>query len=63
MILQALTEYYQALETRGEIAAPGWGESRISFALSIDSAGDLKRVFPSRQSRSKGKRQWRRPSL
>ena len=45
MILQALTEYYQALETRGEIAAPGWGESRISFALSIDSAGDLKRVF------------------
>ena len=24
MILQALTDYYQALEQAGKIAAPGW---------------------------------------
>ena len=30
MILQALTQYYDALNARGEIAAPGWGYPKIS---------------------------------
>ena len=32
MILQALTDYYRALERQGKIAAPGWGPVKVSFA-------------------------------
>lgn len=31
MILQALTEYYQALEQGGKIAAPGWSPVKVSY--------------------------------
>lgn len=63
MILQALTEYYQALEAKGKISAPGWGESKISFALSIDSAGDLKQVFSVQTEQVKGKKVVAAPQL
>ena len=36
MILQALTQYYEDLLHRGEIAAPGWSPAKISFALCLD---------------------------
>ena len=39
MILQALTEYYQALRERGEITPPGWSRVKVSFALCIDADG------------------------
>ena len=32
MILQALTQYYENLLARGEIAAPGWAPAKISYA-------------------------------
>ncbi len=32
MILQALTEYYQALEREGKIDAPGWIKVKVSYA-------------------------------
>ena len=35
MILQALTEYYRALERQGKIAAPGWGPVKVSFARQL----------------------------
>ena len=44
MILQALTEYYQALEREGKIAAPGWGPARVSFALCLNQDGTLEQV-------------------
>ena len=45
MILQALTEYYQALRERGEITPPGWSRVKVSFALCIDADGALERVL------------------
>ncbi len=56
MILQALTEYYEALSMRGEIAPPGWSDSKISFALCIDSAGNLKRVISVQTEQVRGKK-------
>ena len=44
MILQALTEYYQALEQGGKIAAPGWGPAKVSFALCLNQDGTLEQV-------------------
>ena len=46
MILQALTEYYETLKTRGEIAPPGWDQVRISYALCIQEDGTLEQVIP-----------------
>ena len=44
MILQALTEYYQALEREGKIAAPGWSPVKVSYALCLAMNGTLERV-------------------
>ena len=44
MILQALTQYYEALAKRGEIAAPGWAKAKISYALCLDGQGGLEQV-------------------
>ncbi len=46
MILQALTEYYETMESRGEIAPPGWDQVRISYALCIQEAGTLEQIIP-----------------
>lgn len=41
MILQALVSYYEALAAKGEIARPGWGTAKVSYALEIDEEGQL----------------------
>ena len=46
MILQALTQYYDALNARGEIDAPGWGRPKISYALQLRENGELAQVIP-----------------
>ena len=46
MILQALTQYYEDLLHRGEIAAPGWSPAKISFALCLDKDGQVTQVIP-----------------
>ena len=46
MILQALTQYYDALNARGEIDAPGWGKPKISYALCLRENGELMQVIP-----------------
>lgn len=46
MILQALTQYYDALNARGEIDAPGWGKPKISYALCLRANGELMQVIP-----------------
>ena len=46
MILQALTRYYDALNARGEIDAPGWGRPKISYALALRENGELMQVIP-----------------
>lgn len=46
MILQALTQYYEALAEREEIARPGWVKTKVSYALCIDGQGELERLIP-----------------
>ena len=56
MILQALTQYYDALNARGEIDAPGWGRPKISYALQLRENGELAQVIPLLHEVDAGKR-------
>ncbi len=63
MILQALTEYYQALRERGQITPPGWSRVKVSFALCIDADGALERVLSLQEEPPEGKKAALRPRL
>lgn len=56
MILQALTDYYNALSAQGKIDRPGWTKSNISYALYINDAGDLERVVSVKTEQVRGKK-------
>lgn len=62
MILQALTQYYDALNARGEIDAPGWGKPKISYALCLRENGELMQVIPLLHEVEAGKKKVLRPS-
>ena len=61
MILQALTQYYDALNARGEIDAPGWGRPKISYALQLRENGELAQVIPLLHEVDAGKKKVLRP--
>ena len=61
MILQALTQYYDALNARGEIDAPGWGRPKISYALQLRENGELTQVIPLLHEVDAGKKKVLRP--
>lgn len=46
MILQALVEYYEALERKGKITSPGWCRAKVAYGLDISEQGELKSVIP-----------------
>lgn len=56
MILQALTDYYKTLADRGEVAPPGWGQIKVSYALCIDDCGVLEQVNSLQTEQAKGKK-------
>lgn len=56
MILQSLVDYYEALAAQGNIAKPGWGYAKISYALNIDKQGSLLNVIPLKVNSQKGKK-------
>lgn len=56
MILQALTQLYEDLAERGEIPRPGWAPAKISFALCLNSDGDLIQVIPTLEEKVQGKK-------
>lgn len=56
MILQALTEYYEALVSQNKIAKPGWSDAKISFALCINDAGKLEQVMSVKVEQERGKK-------
>lgn len=56
MILQALVEYYEALERKGKITSPGWCRAKVAYGLDISEQGELKSVIPLKQERQKGKK-------
>ena len=61
MILQALTQLYEDLIDRGEIARPGWGPAKISYALGLDEDGQLIQVIPLLVEVQSGKKTVMRP--
>ena len=46
MILQALTQLYEDLAARGDIARRGWGKAAISYALCLSEDGRLTDAVP-----------------
>jgi len=61
MILQALVERYEDLAAKGEIAKPGWGPAKVSYALSLSREGELVGVVPLLQEVEQGKKMVLRP--
>ncbi len=61
MILQALTQLYQDLIARGEIAQPGWGPAKVSYALSLNGDGQITQVIPLLVETQSGKKTVMRP--
>ena len=55
MILQALTQLYEALLARGEIPPLGWSAINISYALCLGEDGQLEEVVPTLQEVDAGK--------
>ena len=56
MILQALAEYYSALQKQGKVASPGRGPVKVSFALYLGEDGTLERVVSVQTEQLRGKK-------
>ena len=63
MILQALTDYYQALEQAGKIDAPGWAPVKVSFALLLSEGGALDQVIDIQTEQPRGKKMVLAPQM
>ena len=63
MILQALTEYYQALERAGKIDAPGWAPVKVSYALQLSEDGALEQVIGIQTEQPRGKKMVSAPQI
>ena len=61
MILQALTQLYQDLSARGDIARRGWSNASISYALCLSEDGSLSQVVPLHVEEQVGKKKGLRP--
>ena len=44
MLVQSLTQYYDAMLKRGAISALGWGPASISYAICLDLDGNVQRL-------------------
>ena len=62
MILQALTEYYEALVKQGKLDRPGWSKAKVSYAIELDGEGNFLRVHSLMQEEKVGNKTVRRPS-
>jgi len=56
MILQALVEHYEDLAAQGKLARPGWSDSKISYALYINDAGELEQAVSLKTEEVRGKK-------
>lgn len=56
MILQALTEQYEALAEQGKLARPGWSDAKVTFALAINDGGELTQVLSLKTEQTRGKK-------
>lgn len=55
MILQALTQYYENLLSRGKIAPPGWGTEKVSFGWNLGEGGEVLSLLPLETEQLHGK--------
>lgn len=56
MILQSLVRYYETLLKEGKTAPQGWCQAKVSFALNIDSEGELRGIFSLKHEEERGKK-------
>lgn len=56
MILQALTQYYEELLAAGKITRPGWSKAKVSFALDLDEAGQVRQLLHLQREVQRGKK-------
>lgn len=56
MILQALVRHYEDLAARNEIAQPGWGPVKVSYALCLDDSGQVTNVISKKTEQPRGKK-------
>lgn len=56
MILQALVNYYETLQSAGKIAQQGWCRAKVSFALNLDEGGRLKGIISLKTENTVGKK-------
>ncbi len=56
MILQALVELYEDLAAQGKLARPGWSDSKISYTLYINDAGELEQAASLKEEKDRGKK-------
>lgn len=45
MILQSLTQYYEALCAAGKIPTPGWSDEKVSYGLDVDADGKPQHMY------------------
>lgn len=62
MILQALTEYYEALLKDNKVARRGWCQAKTAFALNLNADGSLKGVVTLKEEKERGKKKVWLPS-
>ena len=63
MILQALTEYYEAMAKKYEISKLGWCKAKVSFALNINEKGELLNIVPLKINKQNGKKTVEEPQV
>lgn len=56
MILQALIQYYEELLAAGKITRPGWAKAKVSFALDLDEAGQVRQLLHLQREVQRGKK-------
>lgn len=56
MILQALVKHYETLVEQGNVSRQGWCQAKVSYALDIDTGGNLQGIIPLKQEEASGKK-------
>lgn len=56
MILQSLVDLYEVLAEKGDIFRPGWGLSKVSFALYLNDTGEITECVSLKKETQSGKK-------
>ncbi len=56
MILQALVSHYETLAEQGKVSRQGWCQAKVTYALELDTEGNLLGTIPLRREENRGKK-------